>query len=163
MSVFFGGVGWGGRGKGIKKTFYSGRPRSVQGLTPYPFIYHFWQKRYPSCIPSIDKWYPFHIPSLELCIPFNCWKCAVFKIRINHKTGKFAQLFQSNKIHLKLLLGFFADCNDRSPYPFIYFDSWNPYPFMYLKPEKGAPFGRSLSAHGIIGRTPLPTPRGMRL
>ena len=33
--------------------------------TSYPFIYHFWRKRYPFRIPSIDNWYPFHIPSLE--------------------------------------------------------------------------------------------------
>ena len=32
---FFWEGGVGGRGKGIKKTFYSGRFRSVQGLTPY--------------------------------------------------------------------------------------------------------------------------------
>ena len=25
---------------------------------PYPFTYHFWQKRYPFRIPSIDKWHP---------------------------------------------------------------------------------------------------------
>ena len=31
-------------------------PRSNAILSP--FIYHFWQKRYPFCIPSIDKWYP---------------------------------------------------------------------------------------------------------
>ena len=41
------------------------------GPTPYPFIYHFSQKRYPFRIPSIGKWYPFHIPCLELWIPFN--------------------------------------------------------------------------------------------
>ena len=33
--------------------------------TSYPFIYHFWRKRYPFRIPSIDNWYAFHIPSLE--------------------------------------------------------------------------------------------------
>ena len=43
-----------------------------QGPPPYPFIYHFGQKRYLFRTPSIDKWYPFHIPSLELCIPFDC-------------------------------------------------------------------------------------------
>ena len=48
------------------------------GLTPYPLIYQFSQKRCPFHIPSINKWYPFHIPCLELCIPFNCCKCTVF-------------------------------------------------------------------------------------
>ena len=33
--------------------------------TSYPFTYHFWRKRYPFRIPSIDNWYAFHIPSLE--------------------------------------------------------------------------------------------------
>ena len=47
------------------------------GLTPYPFTYHFSQKRYPFHV-SIDKWYPFHIPCLELCSPFNCCKCTLF-------------------------------------------------------------------------------------
>ena len=28
-----------------------------RGPNPYPFIYHFRQKRYPFCIPSIDKLY----------------------------------------------------------------------------------------------------------
>ena len=51
----------GGRGKGTKKVLFREAP--LQGLTLYPFIYHFCQKRYPFCIPSIDKWSPFHIPS----------------------------------------------------------------------------------------------------
>ena len=60
-------------GGGLNKLLYGeARP---QGPTSYPFIYHFSQKRYSSCIPSIDKWCPFHLPCLELCIPFNC--CAV--------------------------------------------------------------------------------------
>ena len=48
-----------------------------RGPTPYPFIYHFSQKRYPFHIPSIDKWCPFHIPCLQLYISFNCCKCIV--------------------------------------------------------------------------------------
>ena len=48
--------------------FYTGR-LLLRGPTPYPFIYHFWQKRDPFCIPSVKKWYSFNIPSLELCIP----------------------------------------------------------------------------------------------
>ena len=51
------------------------------------------------------------------------------------------------------LLGPFTDPNDRFLYPFIYFSEWNPYPFLYLKPEKGTPFGRSLSVKAIIGST----------
>ena len=73
---FFSGGGGGGKEKVLKKVLFREAP--LQGLTLYPFIYHFWQKRYPFCIPSIDKWYPFHIPCLELFIPFNCCKCTVF-------------------------------------------------------------------------------------
>ena len=54
------------------------------------------QKRYHFCIPHIEKWYPFHIPTLELCIPFNCCKCTVFTIWINHKTRTFSWLSHSH-------------------------------------------------------------------
>ena len=73
--------------------------------TPYPSVYHFWQKKYPFWTPSIDKCYPFHIPSLESCIPFNCCKSTLFKIWIDHKTRTFCQLFHSYKVHLLALLG----------------------------------------------------------
>jgi len=43
------------------KVLYGEAP--PQSPTPYPFIYHFWQKRYPFRIPSIEKWHPFHIPT----------------------------------------------------------------------------------------------------
>ena len=42
------------------------RESSARGLTPYPFIYHFWQKRHPFLIPSIDKWYPLRVESSRL-------------------------------------------------------------------------------------------------
>ena len=73
--------------------------------TPYPSVYHFWQKTYPFWTASIDKCYPFHIPSLESCIPFNCCKSTLFKIWIDHKTRTFCQLFHSYKVHLLALLG----------------------------------------------------------
>ena len=45
--------------------------------------------------------------------------------------------FQSHLKHLLALLGSFTDLNDRIPYPFIYFNSWNSYlNFIYLKPKK---------------------------
>ena len=45
------------RGGGVlNKCLYGEAPS--YGSTPYPFIYHFSQKRYPFHIPSIDKWYP---------------------------------------------------------------------------------------------------------
>ena len=64
----------GGGGGFLKKFLYGEAP--PRGPTPYPFIYHFSQKRYPFRIPSIEKWYPFQIPCLELCNPFNCCKLA---------------------------------------------------------------------------------------
>ena len=43
----------------LSKVLYGEAP--PRAPTPYSFIYHFSQKRYPFRIPSIDKWYPFHI------------------------------------------------------------------------------------------------------
>ena len=45
----------------FKKVFYG--EALTRGQTHYPFINYFWPKRYPSDIPSIDKWYSFHIPN----------------------------------------------------------------------------------------------------
>lgn len=45
------------------------------------------------------------------------------------------------KMHL---LAPFTDQNDRSSYPFIYFNQWIPHTFIYLRPEKGTPSGWSL-------------------
>ena len=49
-----------------------GGGRRWNWLMHNPFIYHFWQKKYPFRKPSTDKFYHFHLPSLELCFPFNC-------------------------------------------------------------------------------------------
>ena len=85
---------------------------------PYPFIYLFDRKGlFPFCILSIDKWYPLHVCSSELCTPFNCCKCTVFWIWINHKTRTSSWLFHSHKMHLSAILGLFTDWNDRFPYP----------------------------------------------
>ena len=65
-------------GRGVLNKVLSGEAQP-QGPTSYPFINHFWQKRYPFCTPFIDKWCPMHIPSLKFCIPFNCFsKCTFF-------------------------------------------------------------------------------------
>ena len=118
-----------------------------RGLTPYPFIHHFSQKRYryPLQITFFDKWYLFHIPSFELCIHLNSCKCTVFKIWINHKTRTFFPLLHRHKMHLSALLGFYTNWKDIFSYPFIYIINWwNPHPFIYLKPGKGTPLGQSL-------------------
>ena len=53
----------GGGGGVLKKVLYGeALPRDP---TPYPFIYHFFQKRHPFRIPFIGKRHPFHIPSYE--------------------------------------------------------------------------------------------------
>ena len=46
-----------------KKVLYGEAP--PRDPTPYPFIYHFFQKRYPFRIPFIGERHPFHIPSQE--------------------------------------------------------------------------------------------------
>ena len=55
----------GGGGGGTHQSFI--RRGSSKGPTPYPFIYHFRQKKYPFCNPSRDK---INISNLEPCIPF---------------------------------------------------------------------------------------------
>ena len=57
------GGGEGGEGGGVlKKVLYGEAP--PRGPTPYPFIYHFFQKRHPFRIPFIGKRHPFHWPAL---------------------------------------------------------------------------------------------------
>jgi len=48
---------------GTQKSFIRGG--SAPSPTPYPFIYHFFQKRNPFRIPFIGKRHPFHIPFHE--------------------------------------------------------------------------------------------------
>ena len=50
-----------GRGEILNKILYGGEGGLSHSPTPYPFIYHFGQKRYPFRIPFIDKWYPLFI------------------------------------------------------------------------------------------------------
>ena len=76
---------FGGVGRWYSTKLYTGR-LFPEVPTRYPFIYHFWQKRNPFHIPSIDKWYPFHIPSLELCIPFHYCKFTVLKNNMINKS-----------------------------------------------------------------------------
>ena len=46
----------GGGERALDKIVYG--EATPRGPTPYPFIYHFWQKRYPFRIPSIDQIVP---------------------------------------------------------------------------------------------------------
>ena len=75
---------WSRGGGAPNKVFYGESLSRV--LTPYPFIYHFWQKRHP-----------FGIPSVELCILFNCCKCSLFQISINLSLEHFLDFFKALK------------------------------------------------------------------
>ena len=59
----FKALAWSPGGWVLKKVLYGEAP--PRGPTPYPFIYHFFQKRHPFRIPFIGKRHPFHIPSYE--------------------------------------------------------------------------------------------------
>ena len=110
----------GGVGRGYSTKLYTGRLHP-EVPTCYPFIYHFWQKRYPFHVPSIDKWYPFHIPSLQLCIPFHYRKFTVFKNNmINKSLTNWTFSPWVHKMHLLALLGLFYKPKWHIFYPFIY-------------------------------------------
>ena len=79
-----------GRGV-IQQSFLREAP--PRGPTSYIFIHIFARKS----TPFIDKWYPSDIPSLELHIAFKCWKCTLFKIRINLKQERFLDFFTAIK------------------------------------------------------------------
>ena len=126
------------------------------GPIPYPFLYYFWQKRYPFRITSIDKWCTFHIHSLELNIPFNTsCICTVFEIWINHETGTFYRLFYSQKMHLLALLDLFTDRKtDFSTFHIRQLVESLSF-HTDLTQEKGTPFGRCLLVQPIIRSVPL--------
>ena len=69
--------GGGGGPQGISKG-----EGPLRGPTAYPLFHKltiiFWQKMFPLCKPSTDKWHLFHIPSLKHCFPLNCCKFTVF-------------------------------------------------------------------------------------
>ena len=68
-------IGYPGGG-GLNKFLYGEVP--PRGPTPYPFIYHSWQKKYPISY----KWYhilQLILASSERCIPFNYCKYTVFR------------------------------------------------------------------------------------
>ena len=107
-----------------------------RGPTPYPFIYHFWQKTYLFRLPSFDKWCSFHrhiFPSLELCIPFNYCKCTFFKVWINLKPECFHDFFTAIKCVCYSLWVFFW--TKMAEFPALSYTSTNEirtYHFIYL-------------------------------
>ena len=58
----------GGEGGSYSTKLYTGMLRpEVQTLTLHPFVYHFWEKKYP----FRRKVYPFHIPTEQVLLNFS--------------------------------------------------------------------------------------------
>ena len=58
-------------GGGVSQKSYQGGSAPVSNPLPFYIpIPLLTQKRYPFCIPYIEKWYPFHIPTLRTLHPF---------------------------------------------------------------------------------------------
>ena len=121
-------------GEGTQQSFIWGG--SVLRSNPFPFYIPFLTK-------EVSLLYTFHWQNLSmegiqngtpftylLLNPFDCFKCTVFWIWINHKTRTSSLLSRSNKMHLITLFGLFTDRHDWFPYPFTYFNQWNPYSFI---------------------------------
>ena len=84
----------------------------------------------------------WRVPYLQLCISFNCRKCTVLKIT---KPERFLDFFTAIKCICLPFRAFLP--TEMTDFPTLShtLTTKNPYPFIYLKPEKGTPFGRSLS------------------
>ena len=106
-------------GRGGNNVLYG--EATPRGPTPSAFIYHFWQKRHPFPITSIDKRYPLHLSGLKLCIPLNCSKLTVLRIWIDHKTERWSELY-THRLHLLALMNLFTDRTAQISLPLIYFN-----------------------------------------
>ena len=99
------GTGWGGGG--YSKTFYTGGGGGGlrTEIQPFSFGYTFFERKgSPFVYVLSTNGTPFTYPFLEFGIPFNCFKCTVLKILINHTTNTFSGLCLSHDIHLLALL-----------------------------------------------------------
>ena len=83
---------------------------------PYPLKTLFDRKGAPFVYRSLTNGTPFTYLVLFFT-SFNCYKCAVFKMWINHKTKKFSRLFYSHKIHLVILLIWAFSQTDLTDFP----------------------------------------------
>ena len=128
-------------GEGTQQSFKWGG--SALRSNPFPFYIPFLTK-------EVSLLYTFHWQNLSmegiqngtpftylLLNPFNCFKCTVFWIWINHKTRTSSLLSRSNKMHLITLFGLFTDRHDWFPYPFTYFNQW--IPILSLRGTRWAP------------------------
>lgn len=55
---------WRTRDEGAQERFIRWSSTARSPTLAYPFMWHFWQKRYLFRITSIDKWFSFHIPTV---------------------------------------------------------------------------------------------------
>ena len=108
------------RGEGVLNKCLQYGEAPPRGPTPHPFtIFH--EKGTSLVYLLLRNGTPLNL--VALCISFNCCKCTVFYIGINHNKVMFSRLdFLSHKIYLLALFGPFTDPNDRFPYPFIHFN-----------------------------------------
>ena len=82
--------------RGYSTKFYTGslQPRS----NTFPFIYHFWQKRYLCRVPLIEKKVTLSNTSLVHWIPFSCCKRSVINMNTAlNLPGSFLVLFTAIK------------------------------------------------------------------
>ena len=93
----------------VKIVLYREAPH--QGPTPHPFIYHFWQKKYPFHIPFLKKWYLFLIPTNST----SCLDYMQHLINWNNNAARSVVSKYFNPRPFKYL-------SDRFPHPFIYFN-----------------------------------------
>ena len=120
----------------------------TERLRPLSPLYTIFEKK-GTVVPLLPK------PRLELCVSFNCRKCAVFQIWINHKNRAFSRLFHCRKMHLLALMGHFTD-RTATDFPTLSYTSTIEIPTLSYtpKPEIGTSFGRSLLVLTIIGSIP---------
>ena len=134
----YGGGGWRGGAQLLNKVLYWEASSGCQ--TPYPFIYHFWQKKVLlsyTFVPSIDNWYP---------IPFKFCRCTVFWVWI------------------LALFSLFTDRNDRFAYPFSYFSQLRKsLPFCIPEAWQRNPFQAEPPCIGHKRNYPPPPQRGLLL
>ena len=126
------------------------------GLTPYPFICHFWQKRYPFHIPSIEKW---PTPFTYLVDNFASHSTAVNALSLKCESIRQNQNISSTSFTtIKCIVSPFGPFY-RPNKPFHILQLVKSLTFFYLKPKNSTPFRRSQSLIGHYWEyTPCPPP-----
>ena len=102
------------QGRGVFNKVFDGRLRPE--VQPLFFLYTF----LPEKVFLSYTFYSLDIPGLELHIAFKCWKCTLFKIRINLKQERFLDFLTAINASVSPF-GLLTHQNDRFPYPFTHF------------------------------------------